>query len=174
MVDLIFIKVVIFYLIYIFILMFVINNRYMYNNPFHSKKERYKFNGYYYATKIKKLDHDKAIEYAELDNTYSRKKYLNEQPGTRPANNLKHLTYKDLPYPTYDKEGIIKEDDNYVYYKDKIWSKTYDKYLANYYTSKSTYILYRDPIDNKFKRYIIEERKRKPRANNKNLYVEVI
>ena len=146
----------------------------MYNNPYHSKKERNKFNGYYYATKIKKLDHDKAIEYAELNNTFARKKYLNEQPSTRIPNNNDKLTYQDLPYPTYEKEGIIREDKYYIYYKDKIWSKSYDKYLANYYTGKSTYILYRDPSDKRFNKYIIEERERKKRNKNQNLYVEVI
>ena len=146
----------------------------MYTNPYSSKLERYKYDGYYYAIKVKNLNHDRAIEYAELSNKFGRKKYLNEMPSTRKPNNIKHLTYQDLPYPTYSKEGIINEDDYYIYYKDKIWSKSYDKYLANYYTSKSTYILYRDPSDKRFKRYIIEERERKPRAKNRNLYVEVI
>ena len=146
----------------------------MYNNPFSSKTQRYKYEGYYYATKIKNLDHDRAIEYAELNNKFSRKKYLNQMPSTRKPNNIKHLTYKDLEYPKHDENGIIREDQYYIYYKDKIWSKSYDKYLANYYTSKSTYILYRDPSDKRFKRYIIEERERKPRAKNRNLYVEVI
>ena len=83
----------------------------MYNNPFSSKTERYKYDGYYYGVKVKKLDHDRAIEYAELSNKFGRKKYLNEMPSTRKPNNIKHLTYQDLPYPTYSKEGIINEDD---------------------------------------------------------------
>jgi len=146
----------------------------MYSNPFNSKIERYKYDGYYYATKIKKLEHDKALKYAELSNTFARKKYLNEQPSTRIPNNNKHLTYKELPYPTYDKEGIIREDKYYIYYKDKMWSKSYDKYMMLHYSNKSTYILYCDPADKKFKRYIIEEHERKKRDKNKNLYVEVL
>ena len=146
----------------------------MYTNPYSSRSERYKYSGYYYATRIKKLDHDKAIEYAECNDTFSRKKYLNEMPSSRPANNIDKPTYKDLPYPTHDKEGIIKEDKYYIYYQDRMWSKSYDKWMALHYTNKSTYILYRDPSDKTFKRYVIEERERKPREKNKNLYVEMI
>ena len=99
------------------------------SNPYHSKNERKKYNIYRYGTMVKSLDHNQAIEYAELDNTYDRKKYLNEPSCNKKPNNLNSKTYIDLEYPTYDKEGIISMDDYYIYYKDKVWSKSFVYYI---------------------------------------------
>lgn len=129
----------------------------MKTNPFHSKNEKYKYNGYRYAMEVKSLDHDKAVEYGNLTNTYDRKKYLNEPPRSRKANNIDSKTYVDLEYPTYDKEGIISIDDYYIYYKDKVWSKSFDKYLSLLTTSKSKYVMIRDPVSRKHRRHILEE-----------------
>ena len=126
-------------------------------NPFSCVKEKYKYAGYRYAMAVKSLDHNKAIEYANLDNTFDRKKYLNEPPSNRKPNNIDTKSYVDLDYPTYDKEGIIKMDKYYIYYKDKIWSKSFDKYLSLLKNSKSKYALLRDPITRKHRRYILEE-----------------
>jgi len=126
-------------------------------NPYHSKNEKYKYDGYRYATRVKSLDHNKALEYSKLTNTYDRKKYLNEPSSSRKPNNIDTKTYKELEYPTYDKEGIISIDDYYVYYKDKVWSKSFDKYLGILTTSKSKYVMIRDPVCRKHRRHILEE-----------------
>jgi hypothetical protein len=127
------------------------------SNPFHSRNENYKYNGYRYAIMVKSLDHDKAVEYGNLDNTYDRKKYLNEPLVNRKPNNIDSKTYVDLEYPTYDKEGIISIDNYYVYYKDKVWSKNFDKYINILTTSKSKYVMIRDPVSRKHRRHILEE-----------------
>ena len=38
---------------------------------------------------------------------------------------------KKFKIETYDPEGIIDENDFYIYYQDKIWSKTHNNYLKS-------------------------------------------
>jgi hypothetical protein len=43
-------------------------------------------------------------------------------------------------YPDYEKNGIIKEDKLYIYYINKVWSKSQSKYLKPLDSRKGKYI----------------------------------
>ena len=98
----------------------------IYKNPYKSNTKRY--NMYRYAFLKRGQTHEKAIEYSECENPDLRKKIL----GIPAKPRIYSQTYYQPPmptYPTYDKENIISSDINYIYYPDKIWSKSRDTYL---------------------------------------------
>tara|TARA_R100000654_G_scaffold17460_3_gene36556 strand:+ start:4739 stop:5119 length:381 start_codon:yes stop_codon:yes gene_type:complete len=66
-------------------------------------------------------------------------------------------------FAKWDKEGIIDEDDKYVYYKDKVWSKMFQGYMKTYYEKRKDRYYVRltecqDPITKVYKtrKYILE------------------
>tara|TARA_R110000824_G_scaffold256631_4_gene445636 strand:- start:1465 stop:1845 length:381 start_codon:yes stop_codon:yes gene_type:complete len=66
-------------------------------------------------------------------------------------------------FAKWDEEGIIDEDDKYVFYKDKVWSKMFQGYMRIYYEKrkKRYYVKIFDRIDPitkvyKTKKYILE------------------
>lgn len=44
--------------------------------------------------------------------------------------------YDEIFIPTIDKIGILKEDDFYIYYIDKVWSKFTQRYIKTYFIKK--------------------------------------
>jgi hypothetical protein len=46
------------------------------------------------------------------------------------------INVPNINYCDYDKEGIIKEDKHYIFYEDKIYSKSQFKYLTIHNTTK--------------------------------------
>ena len=66
-------------------------------------------------------------------------------------------------FAKWDEEGIIDQDDNYVFYKDKVWSKMFQGYMKIYYEKRKNRYFVRifeskDPITKvyKTKKYILE------------------
>jgi len=63
--------------------------------------------------------------------------------------------FKELcVYPTYDDIGIIKSDDAYIYYKDKVWSIAQAKYLIHKTNSKGRYCLLYSGLENRHKYFL--------------------
>ena len=66
-------------------------------------------------------------------------------------------------FAKWDEEGILKEDDMYVFYKDKVWSKMFQGYMKIYYEKRKNRYYVRvyntqDPITKKYttKKYILD------------------
>ena len=79
-------------------------------------------------------------KYSSVDNPveYQREYYLLKRKKTKPK--PKPIPIKaelDISCDIHDKEGIIKENENYIFYKDKVWSKIRFKYLKNCYYRKT-------------------------------------
>ena len=109
-----------------------------YDNPYISGTQQY--NTYRYF--CKKFP-DKSYEEIKniVDNwSYKYKCHYSKYPKCN-NNTSGKPTYKELEYPTYDQDGIIKSDNRYVYYKDKVWSKGQDKYLMPKTDSQGTHVL---------------------------------
>ena len=109
-----------------------------YNNPYPSKTQQYSTYRY-----LSKRYPDKSNEEIKdiVDNwNYKYKRHYTKCNKTLDNTNGK-IAYKDLEYPTHDPNGIIKSDERYVYYKDKVWSKGQDRYLKPIKDSKGMYVL---------------------------------
>tara|TARA_R110000851_G_scaffold258693_3_gene411168 strand:+ start:2250 stop:2627 length:378 start_codon:yes stop_codon:yes gene_type:complete len=92
------------------------------NSPYLSTTKEYQ--RFRYSMKIFD-DYYKSIEYAECNDFAQRKLILNN-PRKKRDYPIFHNTFI---YNIHDKDGIIKEDSFYIYYKDKIWSKNHNIYL---------------------------------------------
>lgn len=109
-----------------------------YNNPYESKTQQYSTYRY-----LSKRYPDKSNEEIKdiVDNwNYKYKRHYTKCNKALDNTNGKPA-YKDLEYPTHDPNGIIKTDERYIYYIDKVWSKGQDKYLSIMNSSKGKYIL---------------------------------
>jgi hypothetical protein len=61
---------------------------------------------------------------------YTKERLLKDKESSNKIN-VTNNNYND-----YDKEGIIKEDKHYIFYEDKIYSKSQFKYLTIHNTTK--------------------------------------
>ena len=98
----------------------------IYKNPYKSDTKEYSF--YRYAFLKRSQTHEKAIEYSDCKNNDLKKKIL----GIPAKPRIHEKAYYEPRIPTYplpDPENIISTDINYIYYPDKIWSKSRDTYL---------------------------------------------
>lgn len=105
----------------------------VYNNPYNTNSECIKYRLYYYAYTKKSLKHFDCINYAECEKyrtsvkSYGklRKPYKKkDEPLTQEDYDNFNILYM------YDKDGIVKIDQWYVFYVDKIYSRSQDKYLV--------------------------------------------
>ena len=89
---------------------------YKYDIPFNSITDNNNYQNYYYhLTKNNSVKYKKAREYIK-------------------SGNYPKPIKQEYIKPTYDIEGITKETETHIFYIDKVWSKTRDRYL------KCTYI----------------------------------
>jgi len=109
-----------------------------FNNPYMSGTQQY--NTYRYFCKAYPNKSYEEIKYIVDNWSYKTKRHYTKHNKSFDNTNGKP-TYKELEYPTYDPNGIIKSDIRYVYYKDKVWSKGQDRYLKPINDSKGTYVL---------------------------------
>jgi len=92
------------------------------------KKKYYKF---YYYCKICKIEltYDEIIERCENLKPNDRM-----YPEKRKGKSGEKISYKKVGfythYPTPCPNNIIDENDKYIFYKDKVWTKLRDKYLV--------------------------------------------
>jgi hypothetical protein len=138
-------------------------SEYGYDNPFDSRDNRTEYYRYYYAFKKKLLSHDDCLRYVYNENfRYSVTNYKKNRKE-REQREQKEKTIEDLNVVVYnfdmdyDKDGIIREDKTYVFYKDKIYSKERFKYL-NVIKSKKygDYIRLNSGTYNNYK-YVLEK-----------------
>lgn len=132
------------------------------NNPYKSDKNRTKYFRYRYVQYKYNLKHEDCIKYAEANNQFERKKILGDlkhlRPNRKPQTNNMVISYKpviDPNYVSYDKNNIINENKFYIFYKDKVWSKSVDKYINILSTSKRKYAVLRDTETGKSYTYTI-------------------
>lgn len=104
-----------------------------YNNPFNSRDNKTEYYRYYYAFTKKLLSHDDCLRYVYNENfrysvtNYKKNRKQREQREQKDKVDPNVVVYNfDMDY---DKEGIIREDKTYVFYKDKVYSKERFKYL---------------------------------------------
>ena len=105
-----------------------------YNNPYSSIIDVKKWKYYYYAYTKKLLSQDECIKYAECSKfRLENKNYRLKKP--KPKQTIKPLTQDDYDIYyvnsiyNYDKEGIISMNDDYIFYKDKVYGKHHNKYI---------------------------------------------
>ena len=107
-------------------------NSIIYNNPYNTHAESKRYRLYYYAYTKKLLNHNECIQYANCEKFREQtKKYPNKR---KPYNkNEEPLTQADYDHFNslyeYDRDGIVKIDKWYVFYVDKIYSISQNKYL---------------------------------------------
>ena len=104
----------------------------IYNNPYNTYSECKKYRLYYYAYTKKSLNHHDCIKYANCEEyRASIKCYPNKRKPYK--TNEEPLTQADYDHFNslydYDKEGIVKKDEWYIFYVDKIYSISQNKYL---------------------------------------------
>ena len=68
-------------------------------------------------------------EYYKLSKERKKNKYIKSGDYTKDKIEESKKINEDV-LNTYDKDNILKEDEDYIYYKDKIWSKSRDHYLV--------------------------------------------
>lgn len=108
-------------------------------NPYNRNTDKNKWNRFYYYNKtyyvedIQELlaicEEGKSNHIAQFrKKNKPRKKKENKTLDIRTYEQL-NKTIIDKDYPTPDKKGILKQDDRYIFYVDKVWSKLRDRYL---------------------------------------------
>lgn len=104
----------------------------VYNNPFNTNSECIRYRLYYYAYTKKSLNHFDCIRYADCEKyresikSYGKKR----KPYKKKDEPLTQEDYdKFNSLYIYDPDGIVKIDEWYVFYVDKIYSKSQNKYL---------------------------------------------
>ena len=130
-------------------------------NPYNKKTETQKWQRFYYYSRtyyvedIQELlaicEEGKYTHIAEFrKKNKPRKKKENKTLDIRTYEQL-NKTVIDKDYPTPDKNGILKQDDRYIFYKDKVWSKLRDKYLNQQWNSskKQYYVALSYRVENK-------------------------
>lgn len=71
-------------------------------------------------------------EYYRLTKQKQRREYKKTGDYTKEKKEKHKLLWEKMNYiPKPPEEGILKEDKFYIYYKDKIWSKTKDSFLKS-------------------------------------------
>lgn len=109
-----------------------------YNNPYSSGTQKYSTYRYF----CKKYPEKSYEEIKQITDNWS---YIHKRHYTKSNKSLDNTngkkTYGDLEYPTHDPNGIIKSDERYIYYNDKVWSKGQDRYLKPINDSKGKYVL---------------------------------
>ena len=65
-------------------------------------------------------------EYYKLSKDTKKNKYIKTGDYTKDKINNKQSNHNPI---TYDKEGILKETEDYIIYINKVWSKSRDRYL---------------------------------------------
>ena len=123
-------------------------------NPYHSAYQRQEYHRYYYYThrSSKKYTEDELTKLCENPNNNT--KYY--PPNSRPK---KYKQNKGISpsYPTPDKEGQLKENDQYIFYRDKVWSKLRDKYLKVHCPKKQGKYCHLNIFDKEKNTYIGEK-----------------
>jgi hypothetical protein len=135
-------------------------SEYGYDNPFDSRDNRTEYYRYYYAFKKKLLSHDDCLRYVYNENfrysvTNYKKNRKQREQSIKDKVDPNVVVYNfDLDF---DKDGIIREDKTYVFYKDKVFSKERFKYL-NVIKSKKygDYIRLNSGTYNNYK-YVLEK-----------------
>jgi len=135
-------------------------SEYGYDNPFDSRDNRTEYYRYYYAFKKKLLSHDDCLRYVYNENfrysvTNYKKNRKQREQSIKDKVDPNVVVYNfDLDF---DKDGIIREDKTYVFYKDKVFSKERFKYL-NVIKSKKygNYIRLNSGTYNNYK-YVLEK-----------------
>ena len=112
---------------------------YDYNNPYHSRKQKTEYARYYHAFTKKLLCHEHCIKYATSKafrikiTEYKKNRKQRQQEKKFDPNDL-NKTYYNFDND-YDKEGILKQDKYYIFYKNKVYSKERFRYM-NIHKSK--------------------------------------
>tara|TARA_B100000424_G_C22923802_1_gene491460 strand:+ start:642 stop:1049 length:408 start_codon:yes stop_codon:yes gene_type:complete len=128
-----------------------------YNNPYSVKTDRSSYARYYYAFTKKLLCHEDCIKYATSQAfRYKITEYKKNRKQRQPKPvDLNKVVYNfDLDY---DKDGILKQDKYYIFYKDKVYSKERFKYLNIIKSAKyGDYIRLNSGTYNNYK-YVLEK-----------------
>ena len=109
-----------------------------YNNPYSIKTDRPSYARYYYAFTKKLLCHEDCIKYATSETfrikitEYKKNRKQRQEKKFDP--NDPNKTYYNFDND-YDKEGILKQDKYYIFYKNKVYSKERFRYI-NIHKSK--------------------------------------
>jgi len=109
-----------------------------YNNPYSVKTDRPSYSRYYYAFTKKLLCHEDCIKYATSEcfrikiTEYKKNRKQRQEKNFDP--NDPNKTYYNFDND-YDKEGILKQDKYYIFYKNKVYSKERFRYM-NIHKSK--------------------------------------
>jgi hypothetical protein len=110
-----------------------------FKNPYDKNTEKQKWQRFYYYNNkyvvddicelIGVVENGKSVHIKEFrKKNKPRKKKEKQTLDIRTYEEL-NKTVIDKDYPQPDKNGIINEDNKYIYYKDKVWSKLRDRYL---------------------------------------------
>ena len=115
-------------------------------NPYPSNSKEYCRFRHSYLDKMK--DYDTSIQYSLCEDKCERKKILNipyVRKKTIPIQmnpDIIDNTPKTYMKSEYDPDGILNENDFYIFYKDKVWSKHRDRYLkVQTLTGNKTYVM---------------------------------
>lgn len=111
----------------------------MYNNPYDTKTKHYSTYRYF-CKKYPDKSYEEIKQITENNWGNNTKRHYTTHTKSFDNTNGKP-TYQELPYPTHNPNGIIKSDERYIYYIDKVWSKGQDRYLKPIKDSKGLYCL---------------------------------
>jgi hypothetical protein len=102
-------------------------------NPYILSTEKQKYYRFNYYSKICKteLSYDEIIVMCENPNKNKR-----IYPKNRKKATYKYKETFIATYPTPCPNNIIDENDKYIFYKDKVWTKLRDKYLVIHSSKK--------------------------------------
>ena len=140
----------------------------MFGNPYKytgaGKRQTQQYSTFRYYTN-RGFNYEKVIEICEnrdYDNTChyrSTSGQIKRIETTKKNWDTKEKIYrfeKLSVYPQYDDIGIIKSDNAYIYYRDKVWSIAQARYLIHKTNRKGTYCLLYSGLKNRNK-YFLEK-----------------
>ena len=118
-----------------------------YDNPYCSSPrdptEKRKYHTFrYFTLRFPNMSKEEKIKISENESRYKKYSHIKD-PITQ---NKRLITIRrnygnNYIYETSDPNGIIKTNDRYIFYKDKVWSKSQDRYLKPITNSKGHYVL---------------------------------
>tara|TARA_R110000822_G_scaffold7668_4_gene31283 strand:- start:506 stop:985 length:480 start_codon:yes stop_codon:yes gene_type:complete len=131
----------------------------IYNNPYSTLCKKY-YTFRYLCEKHSYLSFDEKWQWCENRN-YNDKIHLPRRPKSIPTEKIREPKYSlinDIDNPnasgiygiTYPKIDILRIDDTYVYYKDKIWSRHMDRFLKSKEDKNGRYVLKYSQTDGKY------------------------
>lgn len=119
----------------------------MYDNPYGASPrdptEKRKYHTFrHFTLRFPNMSKEEKIKICEDESRYKKYSHIKDPiTQNKRLNTIKRNCGNNYIYETSDPNGIIKTNDRYIFYKDKVWSKSQDRYLKPITDSKGRYVL---------------------------------